>query len=386
MKRLYIILAAIGMMIPVAVCACTSVIISGTASEDGRPIMWKHRDTGTLDNRLEHFKGERYAFIGLVNSPSEGGEVWIGSNTVGFSIMNTASYCLKNDDVPASQMDREGFLMYRALEICADLKDFEHFLDTLTRPMGVEANFGCIDAHGGAAYYETWNDGYIKRDVNAMQEGYCVVTNFSVNGRREDWKGVERYMTASQIFSRFEKDGEGRFCNMGPEVIMDSLSRSYEHQGDSLYIPRYITSASVVIEGVRSGESPLNTVMWSAIGYPDSAVMIPVPVTEDDRIPYYLKKTSDSDNCILCDMSMNIKKDIFPEGKEGPLDFAAAESSIRSFVMTESSIRADFTDIHEDYLTGKIRYKKYIRRYERSSASYIKLIKESYNSYFTSHK
>lgn len=386
MKRLYIILAAIGMMIPVAVCACTSVIISGTASEDGRPIMWKHRDTGTLDNRLEHFKGERYAFIGLVNSPSEGGEVWIGSNTAGFSIMNTASYCLKNDDVPASQMDREGFLMYRALEICADLKDFEHFLDTLTRPMGVEANFGCIDAHGGAAYYETWNDGYIKRDVNAMQEGYCVVTNFSVNGRREDWKGVERYMTASQIFSRFEKDGEGRFCNMGPEVIMDSLSRSYEHQGDSLYIPRYITSASVVIEGVRSGESPLNTVMWSAIGYPDSAVMIPVPVTEDDRIPYYLKKTSDSDNCILCDMSMNIKKDIFPEGKEGPLDFAAAESSIRSFVMTESSIRADFTDIHEDYLTGKIRYKKYIRRYERSSASYIKLIKESYNSYFTSHK
>ncbi|MBR5141758.1 MAG: hypothetical protein IKW55_04675, partial [Bacteroidales bacterium] len=65
MKRLCILLAAIGMMIPMAVCACTSVIISGSASPDGRPLMWKHRDTGHLDNRLEHFKGEKYSFIGL---------------------------------------------------------------------------------------------------------------------------------------------------------------------------------------------------------------------------------------------------------------------------------------------------------------------------------
>lgn len=26
--------------------ACTSIIISGKATPDGRPLMWKHRDTG----------------------------------------------------------------------------------------------------------------------------------------------------------------------------------------------------------------------------------------------------------------------------------------------------------------------------------------------------
>ena len=218
------------MMIPVAVCACTSVIISGSASPDGRPIMWKHRDTGFLDNRLEHFKGEKYSFIGLVNSEEGplGREVWIGTNTAGFSIMNTASYCLKNDDVPASEMDREGVLMYRALEICADLSDFEHFLDTLSRPMGVEANFGCIDAFGGAAYYETWNDGYVKRDVTEMEDGYCVVTNFSVTGRKKDWKGVERYRTASEIFASMEKEGS-RFRCIGPDVIMNFLSNGIKY-------------------------------------------------------------------------------------------------------------------------------------------------------------
>ena len=211
MKRfLCIALALVAIMVPVVAEACTSVIISAAASSDGRPLMWKHRDTGTLDNRLEHFKGEKYSFVGLVNSTEGplGKEVWMGSNTAGFSIMNTASYCLKNDDVPASEMDREGAVMYRALEICATLSDFEHFLDTLTRPMGVEANFGCIDAFGGAAYYETWNDGYVKRDVTEMEDGYCVVTNFSVTGRREDWKGVERYETASRIFARQKRNGK----------------------------------------------------------------------------------------------------------------------------------------------------------------------------------
>lgn len=179
--------------------------------------------------------------------------------------------------------------MYRALEICATLSDFEHFLDTLSRPMGVEANFGCIDAFGGAAYYETSNSGYVKRDVNEIKEGYCVVTNFSVTGRKEDWKGVERYCTAVDIFSEMNMNG-GVFEKIDPEVIMNSLSRSYRHQGDSLYIPRYITSASVVVHGVKAGEDPAGTVFWAALGYPATAVMVPVPVSDRDNIPSAMKK------------------------------------------------------------------------------------------------
>ena len=368
---------------PMAVYACTSVIISASASPDGRPMMWKNRDTGFLDNRLEHFKGEKYPYVGLVNSKEGvlGREVWIGSNTAGFSIMNTASYCLKDDDVPSSEMDREGVLMARALEICSTLSDFEHFLDTLSRPMGVEANFGCIDAFGGAAYYETSNWGYVKRDVSDMEDGYCVVTNFSVTGREKDWRGVERYRTASSIFARQSKT-EGRFDMIDPLIVMDSLSRSYEHQGDNLYIPRYLTSSVVVIQGVRPGESPLNTVLWTALGYPDSALMIPVPVSEEDHIPSGFKMTSDNVLCEACELSLEVKKDIFPEGKEGPVDFASASASRGYMQEQERGVADEFTGLFDAYISGTISYDLYLQKYDKISVLYIEKVRKAVQSYY----
>lgn len=63
-------------------------------------------------------------------------------------------------------MDREGELMYKALLECKNLSDFETFLDNYPRPVGVEANFGVIDAEGGAAYYEVNNTRWVKVDAN----------------------------------------------------------------------------------------------------------------------------------------------------------------------------------------------------------------------------
>ena len=164
--------------------ACTSFIISGKATPSGKPMMFKHRDTGELNNRIAYFQGEKYAFIGLMNSPMLDGEVWSGMNEAGFCIMNTASYNLREDTLKC-QMDREGELMYHALGNCATLADFETWLTTYPQPWGVEANFGVIDAQGGAAYFEMNNSRYIKYDVNSEQSGYRVVTNFSFAGRYE---------------------------------------------------------------------------------------------------------------------------------------------------------------------------------------------------------
>ena len=44
-----------------------------------------------------------------------------------------------------------GRVIYRALEVCATVEDFCHFLDTISKPSDVEANFGVINAQGGAA-------------------------------------------------------------------------------------------------------------------------------------------------------------------------------------------------------------------------------------------
>ncbi|MCF0184888.1 MAG: hypothetical protein HUJ98_00175, partial [Bacteroidaceae bacterium] len=191
-------------LIPAESYCCTSLIISGKVRADGSPVMLKHRDTDQLNNRIQWFKGTKYSFIGLVNSSSFADEVWSGTNSSGLCIMNTATYNLKDDDVPQSQMDKEGVLMFKALGICSNIKEFETLLDTIERPIGVEANFGVIDASGGAAYYEVNNHSWVKYDVNEEPGGYMIVTNFSRSGRKENRYGVDRYERASQIISSMD--------------------------------------------------------------------------------------------------------------------------------------------------------------------------------------
>ena len=284
---------------------CTSVIISGGVRSDGRPVMLKHRDTGELNNRMEWFRGTEYSFIGLVNSPSPGGEVWSGVNSAGFCIMNTATYDLKDDDVPASEMDREGILMYKALGICSSLQDFENMLDSLPKPWGVEANFGIIDALGEAAYYEVNNHSWKKYVVADQPGGYMVVTNFTRSGRKEDRKGVDRFEKASAIMSSAD------VSVIDHRFLFNSVSRSGRP------IMRNITSASVVFEGVAPGEPAGNTVMWTLLGSPTNTVYVPLKVFGCDHIPFYMKKSRFVENAALCDDALALKEIFgFEHGRE----------------------------------------------------------------------
>ena len=169
---------------------------------------------------------------------------------------------------------------------------------------------------------------------------------------------------------------------MDPLVIMDSLSRSYEHQGDNLYIPRYLTSSAVVIQGVKPWESPLNTVVWAAVGYPDSALMIPVPVTEKDHIPAGFKRTSDNELCESCELSLKIKEDIFPEGKNGPVDFASANASREYMQQIERGVADEFKDLFDSYISGRISYRSYLKRYDQMAVLYIEKLRKGLESYY----
>lgn len=84
-----------------SIFACTSVIISGNRTESGIPLMIKNRDTDCLDNRLQWFQVGDVSFIGLVNAPVDSGEVWAGTNSLGLSIMNTATYNFYEDSITA---------------------------------------------------------------------------------------------------------------------------------------------------------------------------------------------------------------------------------------------------------------------------------------------
>ncbi len=311
--------------------ACTSAIFTGKATPDGRPLLWKHRDTGELNNRIEFFpsgNGRKYSFLGLVNSPVQDGEVWTGTNEVGFSIMNTASYNLQSE--AADFEDQEGVLMYQALGSCKTLKDFERMLDKMKKPRGIEANFGVIDAEGGAAYYEVNNTEWTKVDVNDPKiapEGFLVYTNHSYTGRMDEGMGYVRYNTANEITHNAWIRGE----SFTPQWIFNHLSRSYYNsllgidldknpklapEGwfvDQDFIPRRSTSASIVVKGVKPGENPDLTVMWTILGYPPCGIAEPLFVANGAHQPeYMLKGSGKGDNCRMCDEALARRAHVFP--------------------------------------------------------------------------
>lgn len=310
MKKIFLYAVCVALMSinAIPLFCCTSVIISGKATASGRPVLFKHRDTGELNNRIERFKGEKYDFIALVNyawktepsaplRPGEG-EAWTGTNSAGFSIMNTATYDLKDDNVPVEKMEREGIFMYRALEICRNLADFETYLDTLARPMGVEANFGVIDAEGGAAYYETNNHKWVKFDVNEIPSGYRIVTNFTETGRVKDRKGVDRYQITCAIFEGFSKE---ELSQVDHKFLFNRISRSGKP------ILREITSAAIAVEGVKAGGDPLQTVMWTLLGWPETAVYVPLMVMDSDHLPFYVEGDPQTSKALMCDNALKMK-------------------------------------------------------------------------------
>lgn len=281
--------------------ACTSAVVSGKVTPDGRPLLWKNRDTDYLRNHIAYVKGERYDFVANVNSDNfpQRKEAWMGSNTAGFALMNTQSYNLVEVKPGEERGEANGRVIYRALELCASVQEFCHFLDTLSKPSYIEANFGVIDAQGGAAMFEVDYHGYVMYDANNPKDapyGYIARTNFSFAGKVNQGAGYVRYMEADAVLMKASATG-----GITPQVIFNSLSRSFRNQMlgvdlrdgrhnrpeasgwfvDQDFIPRNSTSCSIVVQGVKPGEKAELTTLWTLLGYPPTSVAVPLWVKDN---------------------------------------------------------------------------------------------------------
>lgn len=307
--------------------ACTSVIVSGRATKDGRPMILKNRDSGNYDNLSVVVQGERYRYLAIVGAKdTKPVNAWMGHNEKGFAIINTAAYNLNGKEPDG---DRDGELMRRALEVCASLEEFEHLLDTLQRPIGVNANFGVIDANGGCAYYETGNKGYVKFDANdphVAPYGYLVRTNHALSGDRAMDKGVERYMAITDFMMNAD------FCDqIDKDYLLRGVARNLKHGFTQIdlykqipeseaertivpfkdFIPRYQSTSCVLIQGVRQGEDPLLTVSWTMVGSPLTTVAIPLLITPDAKLPSIVTRGDDG-YAWLTKAGLTLKGRIFP--------------------------------------------------------------------------
>jgi len=329
MKKILILMALLIVLPNVKIEACTSIIITGKATPDGRPIMWKNRDTDSYQNAIMYFNDGKYHSIGLIDSDDkEGNAIWIGYNSAGFAIMNTASYNLIMKDTIDVQ-DREGIIMREALKECASVSEFEYFLQKYSKPMGVEANFGVIDAAGGAAYFEVNNFSYKKLDVNdpaLAPFGYMIHTNFSFTGDPESGSGQIRYKTAEDLFYQASQQN-----NLSVRFVLQDVSRSLWHsltktdlkksysdnQAEQKFvnftdfIPRYFSTSAVAIQGIRPGEDAVYTTMWTVLGFPLASVVTPLWLCMGNDQPE-LVTLNDSGVAPLCDKAIQLKQQLFP--------------------------------------------------------------------------
>lgn len=308
--------------------ACTTAVISGKHTKDGRPLLWKHRDTWAINNKIMQFDDGKYAYTGLVNSSDSIGEsVWIGFNSTGFAIMNSASYNLNNDTIEQSGL--EGRLMKKALQTCASVDEFEQMLNNLPKPIKLEANFGVIDAQGGAAYFELGNFIIVKIDANdpaVAPMGYVIRTNYSFTGETSKGGGYIRYVTANSVFENAAKRN-----NLSVKAILQDASRNMTHsligtnmwevadrkEGKSQmeffvdYIPRSGSSSAIVIEGVNSNEDTRLTTMWTVLGFPLTSVTVPIWLTKNQYLPDVVTYDNDIKDAPLCHFALELKANCY---------------------------------------------------------------------------
>ena len=326
-RLFHLLIFSLCLTIPEGTLACTSFIVSGKATKDGRPMIFKNRDTGDANNVVVVAQGELYRYLGIAASwDKKPTSIWGGHNEVGFAIINTAAYNMNGCRVKDS--DNDGVVMRRALEVCRTLADFEHLLDTLPKPLDVNSNFGVLDGEGGCAYYETGDSSYVKFDANDPREapnGYIVRTNHGLTGCRSIDRGVERFMAITDFMAETHSKGnldcEYLIAN-APRYLTHGLTKQnlYEQlpkdENDTRYIhfsefiPRYITSSVLLVQGAAPVESPSHTVSWTNIGWPCGSVAIPLMLEEDVPLPSIVQR-DESGKSWLCSQSIEQKQRVF---------------------------------------------------------------------------
>ena len=310
---------------------CTLAVISGKATVNGRPLMWKNRDTSDPNNKLLAFKGPKHDFVAVVISEdATGAEVWGGQNVAGFAIMNSQA-----DDLgdAAKKLDGggNGAFMKLALGACATVGDFEDLLVREKGKWNLATNFGVIDAEGGACFFETRRDSFVKfdtKDPRVAPFGTIVRTNFAFTS--PDYMlggGFDRFERIGHIIDAARPQGriDARFILreasrdlVNEKIHSNPLARPlpddpaaplYVHTNDT--INRNTSVSALVFEGAPSRDQAYLGTMWILLGQPVTGVAVPVwPAS--GTVP---SVTTGPKTAPLNDLARAIAAYLYPDGR-----------------------------------------------------------------------
>jgi hypothetical protein len=269
-------------------------VVSGKVTADGRPLLWKNRDTNDPDNKLVFIEGQLYSFLAVVNSTDNAGRhVWQGINEKGFAIMNSLSRDLGSS---VQSYGQNGSFMRRALEECADVPEFEKLLLATNGERKVAANYGVIDAQGSACFFETGSESFTKFDANDPRiapQGYIVRTNYAFTAPEgKQGGGYIRFERISHLFQRAaaenrlslrfilqeaSRDLVNEKIHSNPQALLpkqDPSTPVYIRTNDT--INRISTVSVSVFHGAPSPEKAYTATMWTMLGQPICSAAIPL--------------------------------------------------------------------------------------------------------------
>jgi hypothetical protein len=309
--------------------SCTTFLLSGKFTKDGKSLLFKNRDAAENQNALVYFKDGKYPYLGLVDGNTESKTmVWGGYNSAGFAIMNSAAY---NNNIGDSSkfVDQEGVIMKKALMTCVTIQDFEKLLNALPKPWGLDANFGVIDAYGGAAFYETGNHDFQKFDANdptIAPNGLLIRTNHATRADKTKGFGFCRFNTANAVLSQAVTDK-----TITPQFIFNNLSRNLTHSITKTdltknlptnkqtvdmrffidYIPRNNTTSAIVIVGAKDDKHTKDAMMWTILGFPLTSIAIPSWLAAGENLSSLVKLNANF-NATICSAALKMKAECFP--------------------------------------------------------------------------
>jgi hypothetical protein len=270
---------------------CTTAVIRGSATANGRPLLWKNRDVSYPDQEIIHFRASPYSFVSIITA-GDTTQAWGGVNETGFAVEDATN--LNTSDQVAGP-DDDGIIIKLALTRCRTVADFQAILDSTQVPGHTQpAIFGVIDSAGGAAIFETFAHSYVRynaSDSAAAPLGVLVRSNYSYAGSATGRVGVYRHdrakllienavqgdtLTAKYVCRTVARD-------LRTTNTFDPYPLPYEGQQGGLprgwistagAICRRLSVSGLVVEGVLATESARLSTMWA---FP-MAVQYGVPV------------------------------------------------------------------------------------------------------------
>ncbi|HEY3294771.1 MAG TPA: hypothetical protein VGL38_05000 [bacterium] len=299
---------------------CTTAVIAGFATANGRPLLWKNRDVSQPDQEIVYFNDGTYPYVTIANA-HDNTQAWGGVNSVGFAIEDANNWNTQ-DTVPGS--DDDGTIIKLALRTCATVNQFQTILDS-TRIHGhtQPAIFGVIDAEGGASMFETFAHSYIRYDCNDTSDtrtGVLVRSNFSYAGTQTGRIGVYRHNRA-QTFIENAVAGDSLTAKFICRTVARDLHNEnglnpypLPYQGTSGGLPRgwistygavcrRLSVSACVIEGVQTNEDPMLSTLWAFPMAVQYGVALPFWVASRTTPP----EVNGDSTAPLCDVGLRIK-------------------------------------------------------------------------------